>query len=400
MKVVVTGMIATYPVGGVAWDYGQYALGMERLGAEVLYLEDTGGQTYDPTAGMYGDDPAYGVAFLWRSLQSLSPRLARRWHFRAADGRTFGLPPRAAAAFVRDADLFLNVSGSCLLRPEYMANRRKVLIDTDPGWNHFVNWPRWDRGGGHPGIASWRDHDAFFTYATCIGRAGCALPTFGIAWRTTLPPVVLSCWQQPRAVRPGRAWTTVMTWNNFGRPIEHGGVTYGTKEREFAAVEALPRETGQPMEVAVGGSSPPVDRWRELGWSVRSSEEVSRTAASYRDYIAGSRGEFSVAKNVYAATGSGWFSCRSACYLAAGRPVVLQDTGWSRVLPADAGLLSFTDAASAAGALAQVAGAPQRHAAAAARLAREHLSTDVVLGRLLRDVGLPGSGLRGAALRT
>jgi hypothetical protein len=142
VRAVVTGMIAAYPVGGVAWDYGQYLLGLERLGFEVFYLEDSGEPAYDPVRRTYDADASYAVAFLGRSLAGLSPGLERRWHFRGADGRTSGLDAGELAAVVRSADLFLNVSGGCLLRDEYAASRRKVLIDTDPGRNHFVNYPR------------------------------------------------------------------------------------------------------------------------------------------------------------------------------------------------------------------------------------------------------------------
>src|SRR5438477_9069942 len=136
MKAVVTGMIATFPVGGVAWDYGQYALGLERLGYEVFYLEDTGYPCYDASARTYGEDPSYGVGFLARTLAALSPSLSSRWYFRAGNGRTFGMEPRELRRAVEGADVFLNLSGACLLRAEYMGSPRKVLVDTDPGRNH------------------------------------------------------------------------------------------------------------------------------------------------------------------------------------------------------------------------------------------------------------------------
>ena len=179
MKAIVTGMIATYPVGGVAWDYGQYALGLERFGWEVYYLEDTGWESYDPVKGEYGPDYGYGVQFLVQSLAELSPTLAERWHVRSMDGECYGMDKKRMAAVVADADLFLNVSGGTLLRNEYMACPRKVLIDTDPGWNHFVNFPKWDANPGWQESCGYRAHDYFFTYAERIGKPDCELPDLG-----------------------------------------------------------------------------------------------------------------------------------------------------------------------------------------------------------------------------
>ena len=214
MKAVVSGMVVTYPLGGVAWDYLQYAIGLERLGFEVYYLEDTGSTTYNPTTGLYGDDPTYGVNFLIDTIRTLIPSLENRWHFRAIGGRTYGLDETAFHRIIAEADIFLNVSGSAQLRPQYMASPRKVLIDTDPGWNHFRNYPvrdafdcllagdrdgalqvlrplrpqplwadldRWlERSADWRETFSYRAHDCFFSYAEAIGRSDCLLPTLGI----------------------------------------------------------------------------------------------------------------------------------------------------------------------------------------------------------------------------
>ena len=385
MKAIVTGMIATYPVGGVAWDYGQYALGLERLGYEVYYLEDTGWQTYDPRKGEYGEDPGYGVNFLHDALGRLSPTLAERWHFRAMDGPTFGVEPARFDRIVADAELFLNVSGGTILREEYMNNPCKILIDTDPGWNHFVNFPKWDRNPGWQRSHGWRAHDHFFSYAERMGRPDCILPPLGIDWQPTRPPVVLDRWQ---AEPPGTTWTTVMTWNNFGEPVRYQGVEYGSKEREFVGVETIPQHTKASFELSVGGTNPPRDHWRSLGWSVVDSETISRTADSYRSYIQQSRGEFSVAKNVYVATRSGWFSCRSVCYLASGRPVVVQDTGFSEFIPVGEGLFAFTNPAEVEAAIEAVEADYPRHQAAAREIAREYFDADRVLGDMLKKVGM------------
>lgn len=389
MRAVVAGMIATYGMGGVAWDYGQYALGLEQLGFEVSYLEDTGVPAYsfNPATGEYVEDPSDGVRFLQNSLAVLSPSLADRWHVRAVDGRTFGLDAAEMAEIIAEADLFLNVSGSSVLREAYRRCRRKVFIDTDPGWNHFVIFPRWDHKPAAERALGFRSHDVFFTYAQRIGQPDCPLPAFGLAWHVTQPPVVLDRWQAKPA---GTQWTTVMSWSNYPDPLEHNGVTYGAKELEFDKVEDVPGRSSATFEVAINAvkRDAPCDRWRSLGWSVVDANPLSRTAIAYRDYIERSRGEFSVAKNVYTATRSGWFSCRSTCYLAAGLPVVLQDTGFSDVLPVGSGVLPFTTTDEAVNAIDAVERDYAAHQQAARELARDYFDAKAVLGDLLDQIGL------------
>ncbi len=401
MIAIVTGMIATYPVGGVVWDYGQYALGLERLGFEVYYLEDTGWTTYDPRLRVYGEDPSFGAAYLGTALGALSETLARRWHFRAMNGQTFGIDAARFNELVARADLFLNVSGGTLLRDAYMQCPRKVLIDTDPGWNHFRNYPRLDKdptwGGGH----GYRAHDHFFTYAERIGHSGCILPTLGIDWQPTRPPVVLDMWSP---APPAEDWTTVLTWNNYPEVVEYQGVRFGTKEMEFERIRHLPALVPCRFEVAAGGVDDvdgpvPEQGWRptrsgleKLGWSVVDAYATSHSPQAYRQYIAQSRGEFSVAKNIYVATGSGWFSCRSTCYLACGRPVVVQDTGFSDLIPVGAGVLAFSSVDQAVAALNRVEADYAHHQAAALDIATRYFAAGKVLGDLLRRVGLETAG--------
>jgi hypothetical protein len=380
-------MIATYPVGGVAWDYGHYILGLNALGFETYYLEDTGGQTYDPTKRLYGDDCTYGVRFLRDSLSHLSPDLVDRWHFRSASGECFGLPQAKLEDLVRNADIFMNISGSALLRDEYMACQCKVLIDTDPGWNHFVNYPRWDAQPGWQGTHGYRSHNYFFTYAERLGRSDCLLPDMGLMWHATRPPVALDRWHSRG---PGRAWTTVMTWNNFLKPVEYEGRVFGTKEMEFSKIDAVPKALPEAQfEIAKGGADAPISVWQAAGWSVIDSHSISAAPDDYRRYIEASRGELSVAKNLYVATRSGWFSCRSACYLAAGRPVVVQDTGFPEIMPTGKGVIAFSDGAEAAAAIAEIESDYDRHSLAARAIAAEYFDARHVVAAILRHVGLP-----------
>lgn len=204
---------------------------------------------------------------------------------------------------------------------------------------------------------------------------------------TTRPPVVIDCWNKSS---PTRTWTTVLTWNNFRKQVEYEGQTFGTKEMEFPKIESLPDKLRDyHFELAVGGSEPPIDRWKELGWRVRDSHSVSRSLDEYRNYIQGSRGELSVAKNLYTATRSGWFSCRSACYLAAGLPVVVQDTGFSDLIPTGEGLLAFSDLEQALEAVERVERDYERHGREAKRVAVEYFDSTLVLTELLRAIESP-----------
>lgn len=387
MKAIVTGMIVTNSVGGVAWDYGQYALGLERLGFEVYYLEDTGlpAHTYYPETGTYEEDPSYGLQFLQTSLETLSPTLAQRWHYRAVDDRTYGLDADSMADLAAEADLFLNVSGGSVLRDAYQQCPCKVLIDTDPGWNHFVIFPRWDKQPAEKQRWGWRSHDHFFTYASRLGQPDCPLPTFGYPWHPTRPPVVLDCWQ-PRP--PAHHWTTVMTWNNYPQPILHNGKVYGAKELEFGRIASIPAHSPACFEVAINvNGAAPLDQWRQLGWSVIDAETISTSVNTYRTYIERSRGEFSVAKNIYVGTQCGWFSCRSVCYLAAGRPVVVQETGFSNAIPTGQGLFAFSTLNEAARAIATIEQDYPTHQAAARELARTYFDAHIVLSEILERIG-------------
>lgn len=388
MKAIVTGMIASYGVGGVAWDYGQYALGLERLGYEVYYLEDTGTPTYDPVREEYGDDCTHAVRFLAESLRRLSPTLGTRWRFVNADGRAFGMSAKEFRDVLRTADLFLNVSNSALLRDEYLECRRRVLIDTDPGLNHFRSFPGWKAGErGWLDTHGWHAHDTFFTYAINLGQHDCPLPDFGKRWHPTRPPVILDLWRTARA--PGPAWTTVMTWKNFPKVIEHTGRTYAAKEAEFPKIERVPQQVPAPFEVAVGGHEAPRQHWRDLGWSVLDAPAVTADVERYRDYIQGSRGEFSVAKNIYVDTRCGWFSCRSVCYLAAGRPAVVQDTGFRDRYDCGEGVIAFSTNEDAVAALNAIERDYTHHARAAAACAERHFAANLVLGEILDVAGLP-----------
>jgi hypothetical protein len=387
MRAIVTGMIGTFPLGGVAWDYGQYAASLEALGFEVYYLEDTGlvGYVRNPETGQFEADGDYCARYIAEALAGFSPALADRWHFRTADDRTYGLRPSDFADVLSEAAVFVNVSGGTMLREAYRSCRRKIFIDTDPGWNHFVIFPRWDRMNRRERPMGFRSHDVFFTFAERFGADDCRLPDLGLTWHGTRHPVVMERWEEPAPERGH--YTTLMNWKPYHRPIRDGRVRYGAKEIEFTKVEALPRRVGAPLEVAVIGNAPR-DKLRAFGWSVVDGDDASATTSAYHDYVSGSRGELSVAKNVYVGTRSGWFSGRSACYLAAGRPVIVQETGFSDRIPVGEGLLSFTTSDEAAAAIGSVEADYQKHRVRARELAKTYFDGPRVLAQLLTEAGL------------
>jgi hypothetical protein len=397
-RVIVSGLVGVYPVGGVAFDYLQYVLGLARLGCEVVYHEDTWCWPYHPLENQNVESGDYSAAFIGAFFARYAPELAGRWHYLHLHSQSYGMTRAAFAEFARTADLFLNVSGAGMIPEELNPSAIKVFLDTDPGYNQIMlaerfawseNVERW--------CASVAAHDRHFTYAENIGAPDCRVPAAGYAWEPTRMPIVLDLWRaaRERDPAPGAPWTTVMTWNTWKGALVHRGVEYRGKDAGFAPLLDLPRRTHVPLVVAVGGTAAPLDRLRAGGWQVVDAPVISRTPEQYQDFIAGSRGELSPAKHVYVALRTGWFSCRSACYLAAGRPVVVEDTGFAPDLPVGRGLLAFRTPDEALAAIAAGEGDYSRQRAAAFDVAREHFAADRVLPQFLAAIQaarVPGAG--------
>ncbi|MEX0775878.1 MAG: hypothetical protein WD042_09220 [Phycisphaeraceae bacterium] len=385
LRIITTGMAVTYPFGGVFWDYMQYPLGLHKLGHEVLYLEDTGKWCYDPAAQTWVEDGSANAAAFANHLAKLSPELAQRWHYRDVSGKTHGWDAARVAEFCRSADLLLHISASCWLRDDYLKVKRIAFVDSDPMYTQASLF-----GGDDPAKAAeklkwWTDHhQVFFTFGEKVGQADCLVPTGPIKWRPTRQPVVLDAWQPARVpvAQRRQVLTTVASWEPTEKGPSYGGVQYGGKSTEFARFIDLPAHLPVPIEVALSGPAPH-DRLRQHGWQVRDGLDVSRDPWLYRAYLANSLAECSVAKNAYVASRSGWFSCRSACYLALGVPAIVQDTGWSDVIQPGAGLVAFTTIDEAADAIRRLAADPQRHAKAALEVAHEWFAADRVLANLL-----------------
>jgi hypothetical protein len=389
LRIVVTGLAATFPLGGVFWDYLQYPLGLSRLGHDVLYLEDTGRWCYDPDTSTFVEDGSRNAAYLAREIMRLDPDLAGRWHFRDAIGNTWGLATTRVMEFIASADLFINISYSCRMIDEYFRAGRVAFIDSDPIYTQAAI-PEYLAGtvddAGRARIDLLRRHHVHFTFGENIGASDCLIPRELFRWRATRQPIVLDRFA-PHALALSsrrRVLTTVLSWE----PAEKGpivsGIAYGGKGIEFEKFIDLPKSTAIPLELAIGGRAP-MELLRTHGWLLVDAYSVSCDPWKYRDYLAGSLGEWSVAKNAYVASRSGWFSCRSACYLALGSPVVVQDTGFACAIPPGRGVLKFSTVDEARAAIDEVARDPERHSRAARDIAREYFDSSKVLTRLIDD---------------
>ena len=390
-KIVLLGMMTKMPVAGVVWQTAHYLVGLQRLGYDVYYVE-----AHARTPSMFmetdGDDGSGRAASF---IDGVMRRFGfeRRWAYHALheDGRCYGMAESALRELYSSATLLINLHGGTMPLPEHYESGRLVYLETDP-----VQLQIELHENNPETIAFLAPHCAFFTFGENYGNPDCALPVSDrFEFKPTRQPVVLDFWDHaPHAASPPEpedAFTTVGNWQQPWREVAFAGQTYSwSKHHEFLKVIDLPRcVPGQPFELALSSYGPEDARMLEShGWRVRHALEFSMDADAYRRYVAGSRGEFTVAKDQNVRLRSGWFSDRSATYLAAGRPVVTQDTAFGNVLPTGEGLFAFRTVDEAAAAVEQVNADYPRHRRGARAVARECFGHDVVLGSLLREVGL------------
>lgn len=376
-RVIVGGAIAAHPIAGAGntWAFLQYVLGLRRLGFDTYYVEEIDGRKcidddWTPTTFAASANAKHFLRVMQRfDLLDHAALIDRDTH------ASIGLGAQQLETLARDAELFINLSGRFHRRAVLDAVGCRMYVDLDPGFVQI--WQA--QYGVDMNLAG---HDVYVSVGLNLGAADCPLPTCGIHWHTTLPPVVLDEWRNDGPA--GTRYTTVADWRGYS-PVEWQGVWYGQKSEEFLRIIDLPRHVSVPLELclAIHPDEPDLPRLLEQGWLLADPHLHARDVDAYRDYIHGSRGELTAVKNGYAAGRSGWFSDRSACYLAAGRPVILQDTGLGKHIPTGSGLLTFTDTRSATAAIEAVEVDYAHHAAAARQLSREYLDSDLVLRRLL-----------------
>jgi hypothetical protein len=399
LRIVVLGYVVRGPLGGMAWHYLHYVLGLSMLGHDVYFAEDSDDipSCYHPVQDVTNSDPAYGLAFADEAFRRFG--LGSRWAYYDAPTRTWkGGGAGRITEICRTADLLLNVSGVNRMRDWFRGVPRRCLIDTDPAFTQI-------RYRLSPEARSYAlEHTGLFSFGTNIGQPGCRVPNDGFSWEPTRQPVALEHWPAD-GWRPFRAvpwrrrrFTSVMLWNSYP-PLEYEGVRYGTKWHSFLGYASLPNVVREQLELAAGNlrwawSPPnvPDGELRRLGWRLRDPRVVTRDPFTYRRYIGTSDAEFSLAKEGYVVSRSGWFSERSAAYLASGKPVVAQDTGFSTWLPSGFGLIAFGNLDEARAGIESISADYNVHRHAARDIAAEYFDGRRVLTSLLDRAMVASNG--------
>ena len=378
-EIVVMHVAARYPLAGIIWQLLHHLMGFRQLGIDVYYIEDNGGEwLYDPYTNDKTADPTRNLRLLANALEAFG--FKDRWAFFFDHRRQqhYGMERRRALALLTDADAVINLCAATLPRDELLRTRCLIYLETDPSDNavrdvDFIN-----------------AHKLHYTYGYNIGAADCILPCGSIRWNHTRPPVLLDEWRPRMSPAEPTTFTTVGTWQNKGHDIQIGGETYHwSKHLNFRRLLEVPRRARQPMELATDlDSGPDYERAVAGGFRLLPAIPMSLKLDNYRCYISSSRGEFTAAKDVYVRTRSGWFSDRSACYLAAGRPVITQRTGFEKFIPTGVGLLGFDDPDGAVEAICLVNADYAKHARGARELACEYFDALKLLNEIAQSAGL------------
>jgi hypothetical protein len=380
-KIIVLHFVGQMPLGGIAWQAMQYILGLERLGYEAWYLEDHSTNPFDPRLNSVVMNCEYNVAYVRRMMERYG--LGHRWAYWDAINDVYhGLSREEVRRLYREADALINLCGATRLREEHLACPRRIMIDTDPVYEQIKY------AAGDPEARAYLEaHTHFFTYGENVGGPGWIVPLKGIAWQPTRPPVVLEEW--PTDEEAPQCFSTIATWENKGKNIEFGGETYiWSKHVNFLRFLDIPQRTKQCFVLAMLPPTAEIEaQVTGAGWRLADPRPISASMESYAAFICGSRGEFTVAKDIYIRANSGWFSDRSVCYLAAGRPVITMATGFSRFYPTGEGLFEYAAAAEALSAIDAVNADYYRHSRAARMIAAEYFGSDLVISALMAGAG-------------
>ncbi|HEV7867027.1 MAG TPA: hypothetical protein VGO90_05060 [Chthoniobacteraceae bacterium] len=386
-RIVVMGFMANCPIAGVVWQHIHYIVGLQRLGHEVYYIEDSARLPYDPTTYEVTNDFSYALDTLARLSRQFG--FEERWAFCARylpEQPCHGLPRTKVLELYRTADAILNICGSQELNDDLRACERILYVESDPG----VEQIRVDKGDAEAREYLGRHH-ALFTFGENIGRPECPLPTDPFQWWPTRQPVVTDFWKTDAAPPEGALLSSVANWNTSGlKDIEWRGEHYlWSKTLEFLKFIEAPVRAGEPFQLATSVKDlETTERLLAHDWRFTSPDQLSIDHDLYREFLRNSKGEFTVAKDQYVRLNTGWFSDRSACYLAAGRPVITQETGFTRLFGGRRGLFAFRTIDEIAEAVREINADYATHSRAAYEIAVEHFEATKVVGALLERAGI------------
>jgi hypothetical protein len=386
-RIIVMGFMGSCPIAGVIWQHIHYIVGLQRLGHDVFYIEDSARLPYNAETMEVNNGYDYAAKILGRLATEFD--FKRRWGFCARylpGNPTAGLPLKRIRELYREADAILNICGTQEFNDDLLTSDRILYVESDPG----VEQIKVDQGS-KPTIKYLRRHHALFTFGENVGSGAFPVPTHNLRWHSTRQPVVTDLWKTKRRPGPAGVFSSVANWSTSGlKDIEWRGEKYlWSKSREFIRFVAAPKKSGEPFELATDIKEARTrERFERNGWRFRPPHDLSADYRIYRDYIRRSKGEFTVAKDQYVRLDTGWFSDRSGCYLASGRPVITQETGFTKIFGQQGGLFAFTSLREIPEAVKEINADYSRHSRAASEIAREYFEAEKVLQSLLERAGI------------
>ncbi len=380
--IVVAGALANKPDnGGEAWVRLSWIIGLQRLGFDVLFLEEIDPATCVDSSGRPANCMDSRNLAYWREVTDsfgLTGSSAL-----VADSAVFGMSRAELDDRALDAELLVNISGNAEVRGVLTRIPRRVFLDLDPGYTQF--WHAQRTFGGR--LA---DHTHFFTVGLEVGREDCLVPTSGIDWRPIDRIAVLDEWPRISPAEQVR-FTTIASWRGGHGPILHQGRTLGLKAHEFRRFAGLPRMLDARFQIALDihpGDANDRQMLLDNGWELDDPRIVARTPEAFRTYVQRSGAEFAAAQGIYVETRSGWFADRTVRYLCSGRPALVQDTGFSRHYPVGSGLLTFRTMEEAAVGVEMIVRNYEQHCEAARDIAEAHFDSDRILSDFIEALGV------------
>jgi hypothetical protein len=386
-RIVIMGFMGSCPIAGVIWQHIHYIVGLNRLGHDVYYIEDSARLPYNPESFDTSDDYGYAAKVLARLAAEFG--FERRWSFCARflpDTPTAGFGLQKIRQLYRDADAILNVCGTQEFNDDLRQSERLLYIESDPGVEQIKVDQR-----KKATIEYLRQHHALFTFGENVGTQEFPVPLHGLRWLPTRQPIVTDLWKTNQRPAKSAVFTTIANWSTSGlKDIEWRGEKYlWSKSREFLRFVNAPKKAGEPFEMATDIKEAKVrEKFQRRNWRFCSPHDLSVDYWRYRDYIRRSKAEFTVAKDQYIRLRSGWFSDRSACYLAAGRPVITQDTRFTDHYGNDGGLFAYRSLGEIGEAVKMINADYPFHSRAARNIAREIFEATKVLASLLKRAGV------------